>query len=418
MKERKYIMHLDGDAFFVSVEAAKNPSLRGKPVVTGQERGIASALSYEAKKLGITRAMPIFQIRKLFPQVIVVNSDYESYAIFSKRMMDIVRRYTDEVEEYSIDECFADFTHIAGFHKDSRGTLSRIKEDIRRELGITVSLGLGPSKVIAKTASKRNKPDGLTILEPWEVPEALSKTPIDSVWGIGSATAFALRKKGVSTALDLATRPLSWVRENFSKPLEEMWYELNSISVLEVRAGSEAQKSIMKTRTFVPASKDKECVFSELSKNIENACKKARETGLIAREFSVYLKTRDFTYRKDWSRLASPSHDSFEIIKEARRIFDRIFEAGCLYRATGVTLYGLLPVSARQDDLFGEREAKSASERIFETVDRLNKKYGKPLIRVASSSRAFDREGKGDAPTFMPKGVEKRLAIPYLGEAK
>jgi DNA polymerase IV len=287
-------MHLDGDAFFVSVELAKNPKFRGKPVVTGQERGIASALSYEAKALGITRAMPIFQIRKEFPQVAVLYSDYESYAIFSRRMMDIVKRYTNKVDEYSIDECFADFTHVERFHEDPLGMLSKIKADIKKELGITVSLGLGPTKVIAKTASKMNKPDGLTILSPEDVPKALAKTPIDKVWGIGSSTAFSLRKKGVSTALEFAVKPLSWVEEHFSKPQCEMWHELNCVSVYSIETGSERQKSIMKTRTFVPASQDKDYVFSQLSKNIENACKRARDLGLVAREFSIYLKTREF----------------------------------------------------------------------------------------------------------------------------
>ncbi len=411
-------MHLDGDAFFVSVETAKNPKYRGKPVVTGHERGIASALSYEAKALGVTRGMPVFQIRKLFPQVAILYSDYESYAIFSRRMMDIVKRYTDKVDEYSIDECFADFTNVGEFHKDPRTMLSKIKSDIKQELGITVSLGVGPSKVIAKTASKMNKPDGLTILSPEEVPKALAKTPIDKVWGIGSSTAFELRKKGVSTALDFASKPLSWVEEHFSKPQCAMWYELNSIPVYEISPESEKQKSIMKTRTFVPASENREYVFSQLSKNIENACKKARELGLAAREFSVYLKTRDFTYARDYVKLSIPSHSPFEILPQARSVFDNIFVEGVFYRATGVTLYGLMPKDIKQEDLFGEAKESESEETVWKTVDRLNKKYGKSLLRIATSDRAFDREDREDASTVEPSphGAKRRLSIPFLGD--
>ncbi len=171
MTRPSVIMHLDGDSFFASVETAKNPSLRGKPVVTGFERGIATAMSKEAKKLGITRAMPIFRIRKEFPQVRIVESDYDAYAVFSRRMFDIIRRYTDIVEEYSIDECFADFTGIPGFAPDASGSfeaarpiLEQIKKDIARELDISVSLGLASTRVLAKTASKSQKPDGLTII--------------------------------------------------------------------------------------------------------------------------------------------------------------------------------------------------------------------------------------------------------------
>lgn len=418
MKKQRYIMHLDGDAFFVSVEAAKDPALRGRPVVTGQERGIASAMSYEAKALGITRAMPIFQIRKQFPQVVVVDSDYEAYAVFSRRMIDIVRRYTDTVEEYSIDECFADFTDVEGFSGDPEKVLAKIKDDVRKELGISVSLGLAPTRVLAKVASKSKKPDGLTVLDPRDVPELLSKTSIGKIWGIGSATAIALRKKGIVTARDFASKPLGWVEETFSKPLVEMWYELNCVSVHPVAAVTEAQKSIMKTRTFSPATRDREYVFSELSKNIENACRKARESGLLAREFSVYLKTRDFSYLSASRRLAVPSNDPFEIVREARRAFDGVFEEGRLYRATGTTLYGLVEKPGVAKSLFDTDSPDGSNYRVLDTIDKVNKKYGRSVVRIASSERAVRREEAGERPLdFMPRGVYKKLSIPYLGEA-
>ncbi|HEU5114590.1 MAG TPA: DNA polymerase IV [Candidatus Paceibacterota bacterium] len=429
MKRRagKLIMHLDGDAFFVSVEAVKNPPLRGKPVVTGKERGIASALSYEAKKLGITRAMPIFQIRREFSQVAVVESDYESYAIFSRRMMDIVRRYTDAVEEYSIDECFADFSETPGFADNfpegARTILAQIKADIRKELGISVSLGVGSTKVLAKTASKSSKPDGLTIVTEDFREALLDKTPVDKVWGIGSATAISLRKKGVSTALELARKSEDWVRENFSKPMVEMWHELRGTSVRPVGEGGEDQKSIMKTRTFVPASSERAYVFSEISKNLENACHRARELGLAAREFSVHLKTREFSYARNWCRLGAASNNPAEIIPEARKLFDRIFVPGTLYRATGVTLLGLIREDACQDDLFGASRDSRAVSGIFKAVDRVNRRYGRNVVRLASSERAFareEREEKREAKKrseFLPNGFSRRLSVPYLGDA-
>jgi DNA polymerase-4/DNA polymerase V len=409
-------MHLDGDAFFVSVELVKNPKFRGKPVVTGQERGIASALSYEAKALGVTRTMPIFQIRRDFPQVAVLSSDYESYAIFSRRMMDIVKRYVHKVDEYSIDECFADFTHVAEFHKDPLGLLSRIKADIRKELGITVSLGLGPTKVIAKTASKMNKPNGLTILSPEDVPSVLSKTPIDKVWGIGPSTAWELRKKGVSTALEFASKPPAWVEEHFSKPQCEMWYELNCISVYGIGVHAEKQKSIMKTRSFVPASQDKEYVFSQLSKNIENACRRARDLGLVAQGFSIYLKTKDFTYARESVRLMVPSNSQFDVLKEARVAFEQAFVLDAFYRSTGVTLYGLVSKDMKQEDLFSAVVEDAKKDQIWNAVDSLNRKYGRNLLRLASSDRAFYREEREDGVTSVVRGASRKLSIPFLGE--
>jgi DNA polymerase-4/DNA polymerase V len=423
MKKHRLIMHLDGDAFFVSVEAAMDPSLRGKPVVTGRERGIASALSYEAKALGITRAMPVFQIRKEFPQVRIVDSDYDSYSVFSRRMFDIIRRYTDAVEEYSIDECFADFTEVPGFAADPRPTLAAIKRDIHRELGISVSLGLGPTKVIAKTASKSQKPDGLTIVAPADREKLLDKTPIGSIWGIGAALSMDLRRRGVSTALELARKPLSWVEEYFSKPMAEMWHELNGLSIHAVHTTgidpSESQKSIMKTRTFVPATNDQAYVASELSKNVENACRKARELKSLCGEFSVYLKTSEFSYRRMSARLAAPTNDPFILVAEARKLFDRIFDPVHRYRATGTTLYALVPESAAQEDLFGAARQNGGRSKVFAAADRLNRKYGRGLVHVASSLRALQREERADRTLpFMPRGVYRRLVIPFLGDAR
>ena len=157
---------MDGDAFFVGVEMAKNPKLKNKPVVTGEERGIVSALSYEAKALGIVRGMPIFKVKKDFPQVIVVPGDYKSYARYSSLMFDIVRRYADDVEEYSIDECFADLTGLDKPLKMSYKEIAeRIKKEINEELDLSVSIGIAPTKVLAKVASKWVKPNGLTIIE-------------------------------------------------------------------------------------------------------------------------------------------------------------------------------------------------------------------------------------------------------------
>ncbi|HEY0908124.1 MAG TPA: DNA polymerase IV [Candidatus Paceibacterota bacterium] len=419
------IMHLDGDSFFASVEAAKDPSLRGKPVVTGFERGIATAMSKEAKSLGITRAMPVFRIRKEFPQVRIVESDYDAYAVFSRRMFDIVRRYTDVVEEYSIDECFADFSDIPEFApaadgslESARPILEKIKKDIARELGISVSLGLASTRVLAKTASKSQKPNGLTILPMADVEKLLDRTPIGSVWGIGSATTISFRKLGINTALDFARKSADWVREHFSKLQIEMWYELNGTSINRVgEHAGQAQKSIMKTRSFHPHSSDEGYIFSELSKNIEGACHRARGMGLCAREFSVFIKTKEFWYKRDSVRLQLATDDPFIIIAEAKKLFGKLFDPGHVYRASGVTLCNLVPASGRQEDLFGAAGADRSRGEAFKAVDQLNKKYGRDLIHVASSLRAIQKEERGEKSlSFLPPGVRRRLSVPFIGD--
>jgi DNA polymerase-4/DNA polymerase V len=200
LRER-VILHMDGDAFFAAVEVAKNPGLKGLPVVTGSERGIASAFSYEAKALGITRAMPIQKIKKEFPQVIVLEGDYVSYSKYSRAMFAIVRRYADEVEEYSIDECFAELTGLDKPLKMSYLEIAeRIKKEVNEELGLSVTIGLAPTKVLAKVASKWVKPNGLTVITQATAKEFLLNYPIEKIWGIGPRTAESLQRKGVRTA--------------------------------------------------------------------------------------------------------------------------------------------------------------------------------------------------------------------------
>src|SRR3712207_5163375 len=206
------IVHIDGDAFFASCEQAKNPKLQGKPVVTGKERGIAASMSYEAKARGVTRGMPIRQVRQVCPDAIILPSDYETYSLLSVRMFAIVRRYTPEVEEYSIDECFADLTGLRRPLRMSYEEMATcIKRDLDRELGFTFSVGLAPNKVLAKIASKWQKPSGLTIIPGREIHRYLAKLPIEKVWGIGEQTSAYLAKHGIRTALALARKPEAWI---------------------------------------------------------------------------------------------------------------------------------------------------------------------------------------------------------------
>src|SRR6266481_9977 len=155
------IVHFDGDSFFASVEQLMNHALRGKPVVTGGERGAATSLSYEAKRMGAHRGMSMQEIKKRCPAVIIVPSDYTSYSIYARRMYTIVRSFTPEVEEYSIDECFADITGLhVKYGMPYEQITKMIQEKLQADLGLSFSAGLGPNKCLAKAASKFRKPAG------------------------------------------------------------------------------------------------------------------------------------------------------------------------------------------------------------------------------------------------------------------
>lgn len=421
-KYPKAILHIDGDAFFASCEQARNPELRGKPVITGKERGIASSMSYEAKRLGVTRGMRLFEIKKLVPDCIILPSDYETYSLLSLRFYEIIRRYTPDVEEYGIDECFADLT---GWQRplkmNYRKIAEKIQADLERELGFTFSIGLASTKVLAKIGSKWKKPLGLTCIPNREIHTYLGEIAVEKLWGIGQQSANLLNRLGVYTALEFARHDEVWVKRYFAKPQYEIWQELNGKSVMELQTKiKDTYYSIQKMKTFTPPSKDPTFVFAQLCKNIESACIKARRYSLEAKKVLILLKTQDFRLHSMEVTLTRPTNFSHEIIDVAKPIFDQLFQTGIFYRGT---MIGLLELSKQntQADLFGESVRVDKYRQLYAGIDKLAKKHGKHTVRFGSSFLAHQfgnhLGGRGDEPerkTSLMKGEtkRKRLGIP------
>ncbi len=412
---------MDGDCFFAACEVAKNPALRGKPVVVGQEKSIATALTYEAKARGVTRGMPIFQIKKICPEAIILPSDFDTYHLISKRMSAIVRRYCAMVEEYSIDECFADFS--SGVVRVEE-LAYEVKKALARDTGITFSVGLAPTKVLAKVASKWKKPDGFTVITPTTAPEFLAKTPIGKIWGMGKAAVEEMRRHGIYTALDFVSRPQAWVDATFSKPYRAIWHELSGVSVYPVEASDGAaspdgatsredmKKSIRRTHTFEAPSTDPARLLSELSKNAEAACANARASGILAGGCSFFIKTQDFTYHGKDCAFVRPTAYPSEIMQAITPLFHAVFVHGIRYRATGVTLTRLEQGGGdgigAQRDLFGASEASVSQAKVFARIDLLTRKYGKHTVSLASSMKALH--------TGSEQLSRRGFSLPFLGE--
>jgi DNA polymerase-4/DNA polymerase V len=386
-------MHLDADSFFVSVEVARNPKLRGRPVVTGAERGIVTAISREAKSMGVIRAMPTYQVRKLYPSVIVLPGNYAAYAEASELMFNIVRRYADDVEEYSIDECFADLTPMIRPLKMSiLEILHAIKKDIRDELSLPASVGLSSTKVLAKIATKAGKPDGLLVADsPESVERLLRATPIGAVWGIGRETCRRLSTRSIRTAYDLAV--LSRLQaSDFNLHVRNIWNELSERQVMPIDPSPKTiYGSIMKSRTFRPPTRDSDFLISELSYHADRACHKARVHGLKARSFGFFLKTQGFRYIRHESDLRVPTGEPHEIMRIVRKELQALIQPGETYRACGIMLTSLAPESVISNDLFGASEEGSRRAIVYKAVDRLHDKYGHDLIHSAASLHARKR---------------------------
>src|ERR671933_80068 len=308
----------------------------------------------------------------------------------SLRMYAIVRRFTGQVEEYSIDECFADLTGLRRYLRLGYAALAHeIKRTLDSERGVSFSVGLAPTKVLAKVASKWKKPSGLTVIPGREVHRFLASLLVEKVWGIGPQTAAFLVQHGMSTALAFARKDQAWVDAQLTKPHQEIWHELNGTPVNLVNVETKSEyKSISKTRTFTPPTKDKELVFAQLSKNIELACSKARRYHLSTRHIFAFIKSQDFRFHGMEFTLDKPTALPEFIVRAVRPHFDSIYNPKSQYRGTGIFLTDLEP-DALQPDLFNEHIRIERLEKIHQSLDEITKKYGKHMVYLGSSFLAI-----------------------------
>ena len=417
------ILHIDGDAFFASCEEAIHPELRGRPIITGGERGIVACASYAAKAAGIRRGVPLQEARKKCPDLVILPSDYETYSLFSRRMFNVMRRFTPQVEEYSIDEAFADITGMRRALRASYEAIAvNIKNEISRELGITVSVGLSLTKVLAKVASKHRKPDGFTPIPGRMIAKHLEPLPVEKIWGIGHATASYLNKLGVGTALELARLPEDTVRRRLTKPGVEIWRELRGEPVYPVCPEEKSvYASISKTKTFSPPSSHADYLFAHLMRNLESACIKARRYKLAAGRIAAFLKGNDFRYAAREIRLSRPSVYPMELSAQMRGLFDDMYRPRELYRATGIILMELAPDSNVQYTLFEDAIKAERVGDLYRVADEIGARYGKHSLHLGASHGIEERgPGKRGAPTaregkrLFGETRRKRLGIPLL----
>jgi DNA polymerase-4 len=419
------ILHLDADAFFASCEQAVKPELRGRPVITGKERGIVAAASYEAKARGVERGMRLFEVKKVCPEAVLVPSDYETYSLFSMRMFGIIRRFTPDVEEYSIDEAFADLTGLRRTFHGPYGEIARkIQEAVEAELGITVSVGVSLSKVLAKVASKHRKPHGLTLIPGRDIHLYLRDLPVGKLWGVGPNTASFLAKHGIHTALEFARADERFVEKHLSKPYREVWHELNGRSLYPVvRETKSSYQSISKARTFTPPSEDERFVFAQLARNLENACIKARRHRLAATRLIVFLRTQDFRHSGAEMKLSRATAYPTELFSSLREGFGRSYRRGVLYRQTGVVLAGLVSEGRVQYSLFDDAARVERLSRVYGVVDEISRAFGKHTLQHAASLpsklQARHEGERGDSPEraaqlFRGENARQRLGLPML----
>lgn len=390
------ILHFDGDAFFTSIEQAVHPEYKGRPLVTGRERGIIACASYEAKALGIRRGVQLWEAQRKCPDLVVLPSDYETYSLFSKRMFEIARRYTPDVEEYSIDEGFADISGLRRvFHTSYQNIAKRIQNDIQAELDITVSIGLGLSKSLAKLASKFRKPRGFTAVAGCHMHLFLQRLALGDVWGFGPSTVQLLRKQGIGTPYDFVCRPEEWAKRTLGKIGKELWNELRGNSVYPVDPSEKSTyASISKCKTFSSPARDKDFIYAKLIRNVESAFIKLRRYNLRTKKIVIALRRQDFSRTAVEARLNRPTSATQEALPLVKTLFEHLYGEGHEYRATLIVLEKLEEDRNIQFELFTDQVRIENMRRAEEVIDAVNGRYGKHSLSVGTALFLDRQSGK------------------------
>ncbi|MDZ4198737.1 MAG: DNA polymerase IV [Kiritimatiellia bacterium] len=417
------IVHFDGDAFFAAVEQAVHPHLKGRPLVTGLERGIIACASYEAKALGIKRGVSLWDARRMCRDLVVLPSDYETYSLFSKRMFEIARRFTPLVEEYSIDEGFADLTGLRRLFRCGYEEIAQsIQTAVREELDITVSVGLSLSKSLAKLASKYRKPKGLTAVPGEKIPEFLQDRKLSDVWGFGPNTVALLTARGLKTPWDFTRQPELRAGQLLGKIGREIWNELRGVAVYPVETEARTPPAtICKCKTFTSPSADPDFVYAKLVRNVESAFIKLRRHRLRTGLISVSLRRQDYGQRGFEVRLSRSAAAAQEVLPVVREIFERLIESGAIYRATMIALGEMESDRTDQLDLFEDRIRADRFRVAARVTDEVNARFGKH--KVASGQALFlarhphtERDEVPERRNRLLPGetARRRLALPML----
>ncbi|BDD03270.1 Y-family DNA polymerase [Aureibacter tunicatorum] len=384
---------VDCNSFYASCERVFNPQLEGLPVVVlSNNDGCVVARSAEAKTVGIQMGVPIFKIKELVKRhdVRVFSSNYTLYGDLSQRVMNILKRYSPDVEVYSIDEAFVGMKGMA--HLEELG--KSMKEAVMREVGIPICVGIGKTKTLAKIANrlaKKHKGFGGVCLIDDEIKrqKALELTSVEDVWGIGRKHAKRLSLLSVRTASDFTHLPAQWVKKHMSIVGLRMQRELQGYSCISLDLVRERKKSICVSRSFGKDIHTLDELKEALMTHVMQCGIKIREEKACASALQVFASTNRFRHdRPQYSgqltaNLLVPSDSSLELAKCAANLLQRIFKEGYGYKKIGVVAYGIIPKNEVTGNLFDAVD-RDKHESLMRGLDMINAKFGKSCVQLAS----------------------------------
>ena len=373
--EERVILHIDMDAFFISVEERDNPSLRGKPaaVCGSLSRSVVTSANYEARPFGIRAGMPVQEAKRKCPPLILVPGDHSKYTETSARIFSIMKDYTPIVEVASIDEAYLDVTQSQLLFKSALHIAQSIKEKIREKERLTCSIGVAPNKLLAKLGSRLQKPDGLSIIEKEKVREILKDLPVSSLHGIGPKLEEALKSIGISTCGQLREVHVSFLKKRFGligERLHEMGLGRDDSPVVPFDEEEDA-KSVSHSVTLEEDTSDSNLLRKVLLQLSERVSRRMRKDGYYGRRVVLTVRYSDFYTFSKQRTISKWINGGNEIFHEALEIFESIPHPKPI-RLLGVGV-SLLKKEWCQLDLF---EKKGKKEKILNTMDRVNERFG------------------------------------------
>jgi DNA polymerase-4 len=403
----RIILHVDMDAFFASVEQARRAELRGRPIiVTGAgERTVIMTASYEARAFGIRTGMTVPEAFRHCPFLIRVPADNQVYAKACGEIVSILRKYTPEIQVYSIDEAFLDLTASLSLFGGAEAIAREIKRRILKQLGLTCSIGIAPNKRLAKLASGLVKPNGLTILPPRIIPHLLEETPIEELCGIGGKLKMKLNRIGIRTCGELGRAPISILRSMFGvwgEHLSAMGRGEDPGEVIPEEVAPDP-KSIGHTMTLERDIDDRTSIEIFLLQLSEKVGRRLRRGGWAGRVATLTLRDRDFTTHSHQRRLVSPVWESLRVFREIKEIFLDVSLRQPV-RLVGVGV-GDLVKREDQPSLFPEIDRR---ERLYKSIDSVNDRHGEYSLTWGTLLERHDHRGV-ISPAWRPDGIRRYL---------
>ncbi len=402
------ILHADLDAFYASVEVLDDPTLRGRPVIVGgrpDERGVVSAASYEARRFGVHSAMPLRTAARRCPQGVFLPGRPKRYRELSERVMGIFADYTPLVEPISLDEAFLDVSGSAAAFGDGATIARRLKDRVRDEIGLIVSVGVATNKLCAKIASDLRKPDALVVVPPGEEAAFLAPLPIRRLWGVGPQAQAALTDYGVTTIGQLAALSPETLHRRFGRHGDDLVARARGTDRAPVEP-FHAPKSVGHEHTFSTDTADPRRLEATLLDLAESVASRLRRHDLVAGAVQLKLRYEGFETLTRQAPLPSQTHESEPLYQMTLELLRRTLVSG-----RGVRLIGLTAISlagAQQLTLF---DAPPRRERLTRSIDLVRQRFGEGAITRARllaerPARRFDF-GERPEPPFGDDASER-----------